>query len=373
MNVRRLSLSAALIAMLCGECLAETNVDVVPFNSESSIGTSISTLINLMIWRTMRKIDDTGRPLGDARLRWDTKPLAVGTHEEAVRRSALLHITAPIMVWGHAYELPAGAAVTSFVTLPLLEKIGTIDQYFRPDHEQHERWRFVDTDINLTLEAELPEQVFEFRTIVLRREFYESYRTPDSLLVYALPSLNSQVLGAVGNALTRLGGAGDFDHVQFTDKEKRKKTGWVYLPRLTDSKWELVDFVGALIRYYRTDWSGALSLFGNVLENPGISVGIEKSTLKFMIRAKSELGEGAAREILRLLALDPYDKNSVEHVAMYKLRSCIGDGAVATFVRQLRRLRAAGNDCIKDVDALVQENSSLFASDDPWLTAWRQI
>jgi len=45
-------------------------------------------------------------------------------------------------------------------------------------------------------------------------------------------------------------------------------TGWVRMPNLSAVHSEVIDFAGGVIRILRHDWSGALQLSENVVENP---------------------------------------------------------------------------------------------------------
>lgn len=157
-----------------------------------------------------------------------------------------LDINAQVVLWGDVFPIGKTALVTAYLTLA---------DYFDFHKTKNELWSLTisHADKHSKITADVPQRHYEFELLSLPIDFVERYSTPS-----AIPIMKSQDggkrLGYLGTVYRHCGSNGEYACVA---SEGNK--GWVYLPQLGEQKPEIVDFIGGIVRVYRSDWQGATS------------------------------------------------------------------------------------------------------------------
>jgi hypothetical protein len=334
----------------------EVRTLVVQFGGPEHLGRSVATILNLQLWRTLRKTSASqpNSDFGQGAVVWLGKTLASDTHEVAGNAAQPLAISAQLVLWGHVHEIGEEALVTAYLTIP---------KYFDFRMEKHEVWD-LPLDVGgerLTLSVDVPQRYYAFKPLALPADFVRKFNTPDAIPILSRKEGGRQI-GVLGPAFTRLGNDGDFAKVQADGK-----TGWVYLPEIGRHKPEIVDFIGGIIRIFRADWTGAIEQFRMVLENPATPTALRIDSYLYVIRAKSELRQDADEEIGAAAKLTLASRRFVQYAAMHYLDRCYGGPAGAA------RAARCDADTRQHLRDLLSEAQELFESDDLWLTQALQV
>jgi hypothetical protein len=99
---------------------------VVPMFEGGSLGSNVATVLNLKIWRTLRRQKIGGKVM------WTTEPLPSNSHEEAERCAR--NNNAQMILWGN---------VTSFVDKVLVQPFLSIPNYEDLRNEYPENWTVI--------------------------------------------------------------------------------------------------------------------------------------------------------------------------------------------------------------------------------------
>jgi hypothetical protein len=314
---------------------------VPPFESSSSLGRNVSTVLNLQVWQTLRKAPSPN-PLrlsfGDGMVTWSDQPLPSQTHEAAARSAR--QNDADIVLWGRAFPYGSGAVVQPYLTIVNTPPSAT--------------WQVVVSGpgVNSRLEIGLPRLRYEFRALALEGSLVGRYSTPDALRLYSLPT-GGEAIGTVGSYFTAERQDGTAARVRSGDT-----VGWIRLPELSTSRTEVVDFVGGLIRIMRTDWGGAQTLFTRVIGNVQAPTALKSDAYLFRAVALERSGSSGLEDARRAYALNPYDRATVAYLAMAQVAF-----AIRTPPNSPGRDRVLG-----EARALLNANRFLFPRDDPWYT-----
>jgi len=354
----RLRLGAAVLLGALAAAAAPSRASAVeiravfqPLTGPDELGRSVGTILALQFWQTLVKEPPRGkkRDLGDGSVYWIGRQLPVKSHADAARLAQAIDVTGQLAFWGHVHALDKGALATSYLTLPDY-------QDFRVSHD--ERWTLVlppGSKVS-SLTVDVPRRRYAFQPVVLPDDFVRRFSAPDALVMRSGKSTGT-VLGHLGVRFDRIESDGDFAKVH-----SQGRIGWVHLPQIGTHKPEIVDFIGAIMRIYRTDWEGAIALFGNVIANRETPTALRIDSYLYLIRAKSEIGAPADGEIGAVLKLAPASKEAVQYAAMHYVSRCL----------------AAKTAACKDGDReflarLAERYGSLFDDDDPWLAQIRAL
>lgn len=327
----------------------------VPFGGPAELGRSVATILALQFWQTLRKQPPgQAKPadFGDGSVYWIGRQVPVETHQKASTLAQAIDVTAQQVLWGQVHSFDNnGALATSYFTLPDYRD-------FRPI--RNEAWTLTlrRGDRSATLSADVPQRVYAFEPIVLPADFVTKYSSPGAIQMMSQKG-GGQPLGPLGVNFVRIESDGDYAKVY-----SNKKTGWVYLPQIGRHKPELIDFAAGIMRIYRTDWQGAIDLFGNVLKNETTPTNIRIDSTLYVIRAKSELGQSADDQVKQALALGPASRRVVQYVAMYYLARCYGTSPKRAACQQ------------SDMDFLAgfaERYDALFGQNDRWLAQLKDL
>lgn len=326
----------------------------VPFGGPTDLGRSVATILALQFWQTLRKQPPgqaTPADFGDGSVYWIGRQVPVETHQKASTLAQAIDVTAQQVLWGQVHPFDNGALATSYFTLPDYRD-------FRPI--RNEAWMLAlrRGDRSAILSVDVPQRVYAFEPIVLPADFVAKYSTPGAIQMMSEKG-GGRPLGPLGINFVRIESDNDYAKVY-----SNKKTGWVYLPQIGRHKPELIDFAAGIMRIYRTDWQGAIDLFGNVLKNEGAPTNIRIDSLLYVIRAKSELGQAADGEVKQALALGPASRRVAQYVAMYYLARCYRAPPKPATCRQSDR------DFLTD---FAERYDALFGQDDRWLAQLKDL
>jgi hypothetical protein len=320
----------------------------VPFGGPSELGRSVATILALQFWQTLRKQPPgqaTPADFGDGSVYWVGRQVPIETHQAASTFAQAIDVTAQHVLWGQVHSFDNGALVTSYLTLPDYRDFRAV---------RNEAWTLTlrQGDRAATLNVDVPQRVYAFEPIVLPADFVTQYSSPGAIQMMSQKG-GGQPLGPLGINFVRIQSDGDYAQVY-----SNRKTGWVYLPQIGRHKPELIDFAAGIMRVYRTDWQGAIELFGNVLKNESAPTNIRIDSLLYVIRAKSELGQAADDEVKQALALAPASRRVVQYAAMYYLARCYRPPVKPAACRPGDKDFLTG---------FAERYDALFAQDDPWL------
>jgi hypothetical protein len=318
---------------------------------DADLGRSVQTVLFFQLWRTLRKAP-TPNPkrldFRNAMVRWLVGPLEPPTNDAATALAAANNIRH--VLWGEVTRVGKEALVTAYLSIPN-----------RPNKSGPEVWSLVVGNNDVTVTADLPERFYAFHPVVLSTDFVANFGTADGFPFYSAPRGGNQ-LGVLGVIFERIHDEGDVSQVKVTVTEGGKsvdKIGWVRLPKLSEQKPEIIDFLAGIIRVYREDWQGAIDMFELVLRDQRPPTALKIDSLLLIIRAKAELGLDADEQIKALEGFGPLSQRSVRYVTMYYLAQCHS------------KSRPRGAACPHDAQAffetLIRTYANLFAEGDSWL------
>jgi hypothetical protein len=344
---------AMLMAMLTARPSAAIEIRAVflPLSGPDELGRSVGTILALQFWQTLVKEPPKGkkRELGDGSVYWIGRQVPIRSHADAARLAEAIDVTGQFTFWGHVHAFDQGALATSYLTLPDY-------QDFRA--AKNEIWALGLPPGNepSTISADVPRRHYAFEPVILPDDFVRHFSAPDALVMRSEKG-SGRVLGQLGVRFDRIESDGDYAKVH-----SEGKIGWVYLPQLGTHKPEIVDFVGGIMRIYRTDWEGAIELFGNVIRNKETPTALRIDSYLYVIRAKSEIGQPADAEISAVLKLAPASKEAVQYAAMHYLARCVA--ATSSTCNPADREFLA---------RLPERYGPLFDDDDAWLAQIRAL
>jgi hypothetical protein len=345
-----LALAALLLATRAAPAI-EIRGLFVPFNGPTELGRSVGTILALQFWQTLVKKPPRGtrRDLGDGSVYWVGRQVPIRSHDDAAQLAQAIDVTAQFTFWGHVHTLDEGAFATPYLTLP---------DYRDFRLKRNETWvlRLPPGRSPDTISVDVPQRVHAFRPIEMPTAFVRKYSVPDALEMRAGKGRGA-VLGRLGVRFDRIQSDGEYAKVH-----SNGKIGWVHLPQIGVHQSEIVDFLGGIMRIYRTDWEGAIDLFGNVLKNRNARTALRIDTFLYVIRAKSEIGTPADAEIAEVLRLAPASKEAVQYVAMHYLARCVARSGPAC--------KPADQDFLA---GLPEKYGRLFGDGDPWLAQIREL
>ena len=330
---------------------AEIRTLFSPFSGPAELGRSVGTILTLQFWQTLQKIPPGGakRDLGDGSVYWVGRQLSIVEHEIAARLAQAIDVTAQQVVWGYVRSFGKNALATSYLTLP-----DYVD--FRPVRNEVWTLKLQQSGQPSMLTVDVPQRFYAFEPVVLASEFVSKYSAPDALVMRSGKGTGA-VVGSIGTRFDRIQSDGDYAQI-FSNG----KIGWVYLPPIGSQKPEIIDFLGGIMRMYRTDWEGAIELFGNVLKNKSTPTALRIDSYLYIIRARSEIRQPADTEVNEVLALAPASRRAVQYVAMYHLARCpaLTSPGCRAFDREF-------------IARLPDKYGPLFEPDDQWLMQIQEI
>jgi hypothetical protein len=362
-TIRRFVTSLCLAASLVTFSNADAQDDLVTlyipaFSGPPELGLNVATVLNLQIWRTLRKAHQ-GKTFGRGLIIWDTDHLAGRSFEvadEMARRGLDLsnqrRVYPQLVFWGQTQVFGAGVVVEAFLSIPPISGDGRI----------RDRWEVTiqKEPIDLIIDADLPERRYEFSPIVLKKELVKSYTKPTALPIYA----SREATTPIGNVGAKF--EAREQHDEWVRLESDGKDGWVPLPNLAKERNELVDFVGGVIRIFRSDWNGAITLFEKVVKNARAPTALKIDALLYQVMAKSKAGQDPTASLKKALDLSPLRRTTIVYSVMAKLEVLSREIVSPSGAKTVANL-------IQKIETELQDNRQLFSPGDTWLAAVTQL
>jgi hypothetical protein len=325
---------------------------VPAFEGPSALGRSVSTILNLQIWQTLRKApypNPKELSFGKGLIIWEPKPLPHQSYRVAAKFAKQSNILAQFVLWGKVYQYGGGAIAQTYLTIP---------KYFDFREQRHEKWtvRIPLTTGEMVVTADLPQRRYAFEPIILKEEIIKQYTLPNSLVMYKTENIVEET-GRVGNEYVAIEQRPNMVYLRSTGVSE---PGWVRLPMLSDNRSEVVDFVGGVIRIFRSDWDGAEELLKEVVKNRNTPNELKVDSHLLMALAKSKKGLSSKEDAHIARRLNPYAKRSI----IYSIMSGLAD-----FRRALGREAdiETHRNIVSELKTLIKENRYLFLENDPWL------
>ncbi len=336
----------------------QISVYVPPFEGPIGLSNSVSTILRLQIWQTLRKTDHINSPeisFGDGVVKWGPHHLPQLSHRSAETMAHHGRILSQVVLWGTVQEYGGGAIVQAYLSIPLYERIN--DQYYADMRNKNKEVWTVSIPVDQTefvFVHDIPRRRLYFEPIVLTKQVIENYSALNSIALYD-PQNTNQRIGTVGNSLEAL--------VQHGDKAlvtSQGVTGVVKLPELSASRSEVVDFVSGLMGIFRGDWKRALHYFAQVVDNPNTPTEVRIDAYLYRAMANNQLGRSGTKDIRRARELNPYTLRIIRFGIMDKLSGL------------KRALKNADSDShlgykVKAIVDFTKQHQSDFLPGDPWL------
>lgn len=335
----------------------ESNPDTITvvlpafFSEPPQLGLSVTTVLYLQIWRTLRKAPERNTErlsFGPSQLWWYEAPPEEPTHEAAIAQAR--SDSPQLIVWGKAYALPGGSSVMPYLAIP---KKGDDSR-----KRQFEQWKlaFSSAGKDHQIIADLPARDYSFEPIFLPRIAVTSYSSIDALAIYSRRS------GGVKR--WTVDEVEDLFAEQWEENAVRVRTdkgpGWLRLPNLSKTT-EVIDFVGGVTRIFRADWEGALQLLARVAASAHAPTAVRIDSNLLMARAAYQLGRAFEPYLLEAEKLDRFSQRVVRYRVMGMLAGLQGAEAA-----QLADKAAA-------IRSYLEARAHLFSADDEWLRACRSL
>jgi hypothetical protein len=336
----------------------EVRVFVPAFESADALGLNVATVLNLQVWQTLRRApwpNPKGLSFGDGVVIWDKEPLEVPTHAGAERLARMESVSADVVLWGKAYRFGQGVVVQSHLTL----SDGNLMRKTRP-----ERWeiRLPTANGSVSLTADLPSHRYTFEPIVLDSAVVAGYSEPSSLKIYS-DKAQGRVLGTVGDYFTARQHDGENVLLVSNPGRPEEVQGWVRLPRLSETRTEVVDFAGGLVRILRADWSGARALLNRVVQNGHTPSALKTDSLLCLGLLAEKEGRSGRQPIQQAYDINPLSRSSATFLVM---------AAFAEYTRAAAQgAPAATCDGVRRIRRLMDDHAVLFPEEDAWFNAAR--
>ena len=329
----------------------DTITIVVPafFSDPPQLGLSITTILQLQIWRTLRKEPERNPDrlsFGNGQALWDSATLEEPTNEAAVIEAA---DSAQMVVWGKAYALGSGSSVMTYLTVPTIKDSRLV---------KFEQWKltFKVSNEKFDVIADLPTRQYAFEPIFLPESLVSAYSSLDALTIYKTRT-GRKKLGVVASASELFALRWEENSVRV---RTNRVTGWLRIPQLSNTT-EVVDFVGGLMRIFRADWEGALELLSRVTTNPQTPTALRIDANLLAARATYQLGGNFEPY---LLEAEKYDRFS-QRIIRYRVMGMLAELNNSDAGPLVERAAAARE--------YLDARAHLFPADDEWLVACRQL
>lgn len=361
------NLSRLMLKLIVGSAIAmsssalaadEISVFVPAFHGPRGLSASVTTILGLQIWQTLRRAgtgEDSGGDFGKGVLKTSAVNANTLTYAAAEKMARDVHVLSQAVLWGTVQPYGDGAIVQSFLSIP---KYGRLNKSYYADFrtEHKEIWvvKVPTASHELTFSVDLPRRRLGFEPIVIRPQVIAHYSAVGAIGLYD-PNNPHRRLGSIGTAFRAIEQRGNSALVT-----SNGVTGIAKLPLLSTHRSEIVDFVGGLVRVFRGDWKGGADSFLRVIRNEHSPTSLRIDAHLYRAMAFAQLGRSGQNEISQALALNPYLARTVTYAVMERL----------ALVSRMIRMHASRSDIdrkIEEVRHLVQDHRRLFLKDDPWI------
>lgn len=360
-----LTLILVSVLPLQAQVFTPVNVFIPTFRSpkgKEEVGLKTATLFGLQIWRTYSRHTTARSSFDNAHILFssNTRPSTYAEVEALARKQTK---KPHVVLWGSASDYGNGIVVESNLLIRRREvKGGLGPEFWSVTIPTRKR--------SLTVSVDVPARQYEFAPIVLDpglvSTLYEATLRRSGTEIYELKSTGAVVIGDLRRgSVEALGHDGDWSRVRIAANHR---LGWVYLPGLSKNPSEVVDFCGGIVRILRKDWSGAVSLFQEVVNTSEAPTAIKVDSYLYMAAAYDRMDDPANSfaMVAKAYELNPYSKATTKYLYMSYL---------ARLARVLPRIaeREEAERIIASAHDLLSKNKVLFADDDRWVKQVEQI
>jgi hypothetical protein len=356
-----------VIAAVVFACFGNAHADVdeirlyIPaFEGPDSLGKNVATILNLQIWRTLRREPDRdpqGEDFGRGMIIWGVSPLKVASHVTAEQAATEDNIAAQFVLWGETFAYGDGVIGQAHLSIPIFsnyQREGMVLDDYRDNYYEIWRLPIKIQQQSVTLIVDIPNRRYEFSPIVLSKSIVEKYSLPSRLKMHREATVTSEVIGEVGEHYVGIEPRG---HYQFV--YSNGKRGWVYLPDLAKERNEVVDFIGGVIRVYRADWRGAIEMMNRVIENHQTPNALKVDALLYKGRSLVEIGENSEDIFSQAYQLNPYSRRTVQYWVMSRISK------LSHYKKSGIQNQGYRNE-LNQTYSLLKENQYLFSKNDSW-------
>ena len=341
------------------DCVRMTDrfvVFVPAFTGPMALGLNVATILNLQLFRTLRKAPPTNvlnESFGTATIVWDMNPLSEPTHNAAELTASAIPDAVHIVLWGTVEEYAEGVFVQARLTVPKSEL---------QNPNRHEVWQiaFPKSAGVTKLALDIPSRQYVFEPIVLERDLVQLYSSPAALKIYRNKTLIAEIGSLQGGRFTAERHEIDGEWLS------KPQRGWLPLPKLGDQTTEVVEFTGGLLRLFRADWNGASELFRNVLNRDSTPTTIKIDSLLYLGLSEEKQQRSGRREFEQAYALNPLSRSTVSYMIMCGFSEYL---RTASDMKKKAAIRRIGD--------LLEKNRFLFDEQSSWFknayNAYRNI
>jgi hypothetical protein len=220
-----------------------------------------------------------------------------------------------------------------------------------------------------TISVDIPRWQYEFAPIVLDPKLVLKLDGLSAghlqIEIYQLQATSASVIAnASSQPIRAIRHEGDWSYVNIGGP----RFGYIYLPSLSQHPSEVVNFCSGIIRLLRKDWTGAISLFQDVLKNSNSPTAIKIDAYLYMATAYANMHDQAQAFSMAAAAyeLNPYSKTSTQYLCMSYLQR------LAELLSQ-GRPEAEVKRTAQSIQDLLSKNEILFAQDDQWIRQVKEV
>lgn len=304
----------------------------------SLLGLNASTVIDLGLWRTLRRSSAPNR-FGSGTIIWSPKV------------ADYVFPFANLTLNGEAFPYGSGAIVTSRL------RVNSVNM-------ENQAWKISITlpdKRQLGLELDIfPERSFEFKSVPLEGSDLDQYSAPGVLDVHRGNS-HGPIIGRTGGSFRALEQDISSAHVV----TRSGLDGYLALPPFQSRIGAIVYFTGGVVRMLRTDWSGAIDLFaksrGDLLLPTSLAIDADLMSAYCTEKLGTD-GEALVNRALTVSRSSPRSNKYMVMVIFSEIARRIRSGDYLAAKLLLPRLK-------KSVDTA----SSLLGADDNWIMQCRDV
>jgi hypothetical protein len=350
---------------LHAQSFTPVNVFVPTFESPTGkpfLGYKTASILSLQIWRAYSSPTVEKSNYDNANILFNSNscPKSYAEVEGLARKQ---HIEPNLVLWGKAMQYGDGIVVESSLLVRKnvgKTKLGT--NIWSLEIQKGTK--------SYTISVDIPEWQYEFAPIVLDSKLVLDTTRPKPIRtglinveIYKLKSLASEVIGILdSSSVEAIEHDGDWSKVQFQDVFRNNNLGWIYLPNLSKTPSEVVNFCIGIIRILRHDWSGAVRIFQEVLKTDNVPTSIKVDSYLYMAIAYDKMHDETRSYsmVAEAYKLNPYSQTTTKYLCM-------------SYLSHLARVLVGGvqtpeaKKIILSAQEALSKNKVLFAENDSWM------
>jgi hypothetical protein len=206
---------------------------------------------------------------------------------------------------------------------------------------------------------DLPARRYDFAPIVLNQALVNQFKSPSALTIYDQPK-GGKVIGMTGDNFFQI----ERDNPETMKIRSGALVGWIHLPRdVFATRSGVSDFVAAVIRILRQDWTGADELFDRALKNSDTPAEVRVDIYLYKAFIADQLHQSPEQPLKDAAAINAFSNR----FARFRLMTDLAE------LRTALKLDAPTADILAKLRADTREYAYTFAPDDRFLAAVRRL